>query len=294
MSCVVVIPIYKNVPARVERESIRQTFRILGKHDIVFVTHKDCQLDEYEKIVTSEQGVLRTELFDKGYFDSTAHYSNLCFLENFYLRFQQYDYMLICQPDAWVFRDELDYWCQKGYDFIGAPIYFPYSKQKFTRIFYGVGNGGFSLRRISHCLNIIRADQHRIFLKPGILAKIYWYGFLYNEDYTRNVIKRLGVLPLFIAKVFGFRNTIAQFRKTDCEEDAILSFWAHNAWGLTCRVPGELEAARFSMEVNPEYLYNKIGRCLPFGCHAFEKWEYESFWKNHIQFCSATTIAPLY
>ena len=279
---VVVIPIYKNVPARAEGASIRQTFRVLGRHDSVFVTHRDCLLDEYQCIVSSEGGVMRTEFFDKGYFDSTAHYSDLCFSEDFYLRFKQYEYMLICQPDAWVFRDELDQWCQKGYDYIGAPIYFPYNKTRFTRIFYGVGNGGFSLRRIEHCLNIIRADQHRIFLKPCILAKIYWYGFLYNEEYTKNLLKRLSLLPLFIAKVFGFRNSIARFRKAACEEDAILSFWAHNAWGLTCQVPDELEAARFSMEVNPEYLYNKTGCQLPFGCHAFEKWEYDNFWKNHI------------
>lgn len=283
MSCVVVIPVYKDTPTSMERASIRQTFRVLGKHDIVFVTHKGCLLDEYEKIATGEQGVLCTEFFDKGYFDSTAHYSDLCFSEEFYLRFKDYEYMLICQTDAWVFRDELDYWCSQGYDYIGAPIFFPYNKQHFTRIFYGVGNGGFSLRRIAYCLSIIRSNWHRIFLKPGILAKIYWYGFLYNEEYTANLLTRLSLPLLFIAKVFGFRNSIAQFRKTGCEEDAILSFWAHNAWGLTCRVPGELEAARFSMEVNPEYLYNKTGQQLPFGCHAFEKWEYESFWKKHIK-----------
>lgn len=283
MSCVVVIPIYKDVPTRSECASIRQTFRVLGRHDIVFVTHADCRLDAYREIVEAEQGTLRTELFDPGYFDSTAHYSDLCFSEEFYLRFKDYEYMLICQTDAWVFRDELDYWCSLGYDYIGAPIYFPYNKKRFTHIFYGIGNGGFCLRRIEHCLGIIRADQHRIFLKPGILAKIYWYGFLYNEEYTKYPLKRLGLLPLFIAKVFGFRNTIAQFRKSACEEDAIISFWAHNAWGLTCRVPDELEAARFSIEVHPEYLFNKIGRKLPFGCHAFEKWDYESFWKKHIK-----------
>ena len=284
MSCVVVIPIYKDVPSASERASIRQTFHVLGKHDIVFVTHEGCLLDEYRKIVEGEQGTLRTEFFSKGFFDSTAHYSDLCFSEEFYLRFKDYEYMLICQPDAWVFRDELDYWCGKGYDFIGAPIFYPYNPKRFTRIFYGVGNGGFCLRRIGHCLSIIRSNWHKIFLKPGILAKIYWYGFLYNEGYKTSLWKRLGLLPLFILKVFGFRNTIAQFRKKGCEEDMLFSVWAKNAWGKTCFVPDEEEAAHFSMEVNPEYLYNKIGQQLPFGCHAFEKWEFQSFWKKHIKF----------
>lgn len=283
MSCVVVIPIYKDVPARAECASIRQTFRVLGRHDIVFVTHAGCRLDAYREIVEAEQGTLRTELFDAGYFDSTAHYSDLCLSEEFYLRFRDYEYMLICQTDAWVFRDELDYWCSRGYDYIGAPVYFPRSPQRFTRIFYGVGNGGFCLRRIEHCLRIIRSDQHRIFLKPGILAKIYWYGFLFNEDYGRSRFRRLWLLPLFFAKAFGFRNSIARFRSSGCEEDAILSFWAHNAWGLTCRVPDEQEAARFSFEVHPEYLFHKTGGQLPFGCHAFRKWDYEHFWRKHIK-----------
>ena len=283
MNCIVVIPIYKDVPSLEERASIRQTFHVLGKHDIAFITHQDCRLDEYEKVVESEQGMMRTEFFDKGYFDSTAHYSDLCFSEEFYLRFKDYEYMLICQPDAWVFRDELDYWCQQGYDFIGAPIFFPYNKRRFTRIFYGVGNGGFSLRRIDYCLRIIHSNWNRIFLKPGILAKIYWYGFLYNEEYKKNILTHLGLLPLFIAKVFGIRNTIAQFRKTGCEEDMIFSVWAKNAWGMKCNVPDELEAAHFSMEVHPEYLSSKIDGKLPFGCHAFEKWDYETFWKKHIR-----------
>lgn len=282
-NCVVIIPIYKNVPAREERASIRQTFRVLGSHKIVFVTHAGCQLDAYREAAQAEHGTVHTEFFDKGYFDSTAHYSDLCFSEDFYLRFRDYEYMLICQPDAWVFRDELDYWCGLGYDYIGAPIYFPYSEKRFTRIFYGVGNGGFSLRRIDHCLRIIRANQHRIFLKPGILGKIYWNGFLYNENYGKSRLRRLKLLPLFVAKVLGFHNSIAQFRRKGCEEDAILSFWAHNAWGLTCRVPDEREAARFSFEVHPEYLFHMTGGQLPFGCHAFGKWDYDNFWRKHIK-----------
>ena len=54
MSCVIVIPIYKDAPSRVESASIRQTFHILGKHDIVFITHQGCLLDEYQKIVEAQ------------------------------------------------------------------------------------------------------------------------------------------------------------------------------------------------------------------------------------------------
>lgn len=39
----------------------------------------------------------------------------------FYERFLAWDYILLCQTDAFVFRDELADWCARGYDYIGAP-----------------------------------------------------------------------------------------------------------------------------------------------------------------------------
>ena len=280
---VVVIPIYKNVPAHAECASIRQTFRVLGSHDIVFVTHQDCLLDEYEKIVRGEQGVLRTEFFDKGYFDSTAHYSDLCFSEEFYLRFKQYEYMLICQTDAWVFRDELNYWCSRGYDYIGAPIYFPRNEQHFTDIFFGVGNGGFCLRRIGHCLKVVRHDRNRILLKPKALMRMYWYYFLYNEAFTRSIFRRMTLVGKLFAKCLGFGNTAGFFIHNHINEDMLFGTWAKQSWGLEdSNIPDEQTAARFAMELNAPQLYETLGGRLPFGCHAFEKWNYEDFWKNHI------------
>ena len=283
MSCVVVIPVYKDVPSVSERASIRQTFRVLGKHDIVFVTHEGCQLDEYRKIVEGEHGTLRTEFFDKGYFDSTAHYSDLCFSEVFYLRFKDHDYMLICQTDAWVFRDELDWWCSQNYDYIGAPIYFPYNKKRFTRIFFGIGNGGFCLRKISHCLKVVRHNRKKTFLKPRALIRMYWYYFLYNEAFTSNILKRLALVGKVVAKCFGISNTTGYFIQNHINEDMLFGTWAAQSWGLAdCRIPDELTAACFSMEVNAPILYNQLGDKLPFGCHAFEKWNYLDFWKEHI------------
>jgi len=39
----------------------------------------------------------------------------------FYDAFKAFDYILIYQLDAFVFRDELEYFCSLGYDYIGAP-----------------------------------------------------------------------------------------------------------------------------------------------------------------------------
>ena len=88
------------------------------------------------------------------------------------------EYILIYQLDAFVFKDELKEWCQKGYDYIGAPwiatientIWLKYfnivarkfrSKNKNNReqIFFKVGNGGFSLRRTSSHYSIVKENE---------------------------------------------------------------------------------------------------------------------------------------
>jgi 23S rRNA G2445 N2-methylase RlmL len=47
------------------------------------------------------------------------------------------------------------------------------------------------------------------------------------------------------------------------------------------RVPNAIEAALFSFEVAPEHLFELVGNKLPFGCHAWEKYN-KSFWKTQL------------
>ena len=64
---------------------------------------------------------------------------------DFYARYAGCEYILLYQLDAWVFEDRLDEWCDKGYDYAGAPLFAPGSSDlQCAR----TGNGGFSLRRV--------------------------------------------------------------------------------------------------------------------------------------------------
>ena len=97
----------------------------------------------------------------------------------FYSAFREYDYMLLYQLDAFVFKNELLYWCNKNYDYIGAPwiaskqtllkkieLQFKSKrKQKRAEIFFKVGNGGFSLRRIQKFFDITEKYKNE---KPSI------------------------------------------------------------------------------------------------------------------------------
>lgn len=84
-------------------------------------------------------------------------------------------------------------------------------------------------------------------------------------------------------KTLGFRNTLSYFIKSGrVNEDFYFSKWALHAWRVRANLPSCEEASYFSFEVNPSYLYDLNGK-LPFGCHAFEKWESDIFWSKYIQ-----------
>lgn len=269
--CIIVIPVYKAQPSANECASFRQTLTVLKAHDIVLVTHQNCRLEVYMEIMDLVGKKAGVEFFDQRYFSSVASYNDLCFSFEFYNRFVRYEYMLICQLDVWVFSDELNYWCEKGYDYIGAPIYHAYTKQRFSNKFLGIGNGGFSLRRISHCLKIIKANRHLPFVKPLPIARFYWNLCKYTEDFTQHPLRRLTAILTVVAKMFGIGNNLNFYISNHVNEDLIFGTWSNESWLVSSYLPDEDTAACFSFEVNPDMLYKRIGNKLPFGCHAFEK-----------------------
>ena len=143
---VIVVPVYKEIIEVTERLSLEQLFRVLGDYDIIFAA------PERMKGFAIEQGY-KVVTFEDRYFVSTESYSQLLLSDDFYARFASYEYMLIYQLDAFVFRDELLEFCKLGYDYIGAPA--PTSILGWGKIKANVGNGGFSLRKISSARYVI-------------------------------------------------------------------------------------------------------------------------------------------
>src|SRR5260221_11227587 len=72
-----------------------------------------------------------------------------------YNRYSQYEDILFYELDAWVFRDELEYWSKQGYDYIGAPWFDEFEKVIENSTFVGVGNGGFSFRKQNSSIRIL-------------------------------------------------------------------------------------------------------------------------------------------
>ncbi len=256
---VIVVPVYQERLGLHEKQSLFRLAEILGAFPIQFVAPKTLHRQTFLKIVP-EAGF---EYFPEHYFTGTRSYNKLLLSQEFFERFSSYTHMLIAQTDSYVFRDELIRWCDSGYSYIGAPWFNGFSVQPQTNQFLGVGNGGFSLRNIEHSLKVLSNC-------PIVSRKSAFRNARENK------------LRLHAACRAALRSR--SYRRQDIN-------WTKNEdvfWGVECaqrypwyRVPTCEEAARFSFEVNPSGLYQLTGSVLPFGCHAWQKYDPE-FWATHI------------
>ncbi|WP_255067393.1 DUF5672 family protein [Lacihabitans sp. LS3-19] len=234
MEVAVIIPIYKEKLSENEIKSLKQAKFILGEFPIYFVCPEDLDINKYLEIAPNA----KIKRFGNDYFQSIVGYSQLMLSPHFYKTFFDYQYILIYQLDAFVFKNELLEWCFKNYDYIGAPWIsaVPITNGKpiidMSKWFINrVGNGGLSLRKVkSHYLNTL---IFRPFLKYFIKNEdMFWGLFLYwlNPFFKRPKVK---------------------------------------------------EALEFAFEMEPMKSFQIIDKKLPFGVHAWEKYEPE-FWKKII------------
>ena len=227
----VIVPIYKQKLDVLEDLSLKHSLNILYKREKYFICPKNLDTSYYR-----EQYDLTSYIeFDETYFNSLIAYSDLMMSRSFYERFSSYDFILILQTDAIILNDDLDYWMNEPYDYIGAPwpdgihikiniSRFLFHRKKFT--FY-VGNGGLSLRRVNKILLIIDELEN---VKQKLVKK----GYL--EDFF-----------------FGLAGSLSKDFK----------------------IPNQAVASRFSLELKPSYFFKLNGGNLPMGGHAWWKHEPE-------------------
>jgi len=274
--CCIIIPIYKETLNEYEITSLKQCCLILIKYSIIFVTHKMLNCNIYKNICDNYKINYKFEYFDKKYFTDISCYNALLLSKIFYKRFINYEYMLIYQLDAYVFRDELEYWCQKGYDYIGAP-WLSLDNSRIMPVFNKspvVGNGGFSLRKINKFI-----AMHSISL--NILSLIHLFQYNYNKISLKSHNNIIYIIPRIIFRPFLniLKFLFFKYDESDNNEDVKWScLFSKNG-----KVPSVSEAMKFSFESFPEYLYQLNNEELPFGCHDWYKYYNYLFYKKHIK-----------
>jgi hypothetical protein len=270
---VVVIPHYKRALNRNERLSFDQACRIFSTYPICII--KPGSIPKLDGINETNKNVQFVDLHDK-YFASVQTYSNLLVSLEFYKKFKKYSHILIYQLDAYVFRDELTFWCGKDFDYIGAVWFEGWGRSASAQRIIGVGNGGFSLRRTRTCIRIMR----RLEILRRITRSVSW---LIPESKIqtagRYYFQFLKYLRLFRIKDLTSLGTLLTPPKS-FSEDIFWSISIANSF-TDFKVAAPEDAIKFSFEGHPRYLYKLNNEQLPFGCHAFQAYE-PDFWEEHI------------
>jgi hypothetical protein len=268
----VVIPVYKENMTVDERKSLLQCLKILGVYPIIFACPEKLEVKEYQEPSDSfKSASIRFERFDDDYFKSIAGYNRLLLSKEFYSRFKAFEYILIYQLDAWVFKDELTLWCSKGFSYIGAPWLEAQDKATPDSTFMKyAGNGGFSLRKIKSFLEVINA--YKIIKPPFEIMKEYQHFSL---------LLRFIRFPVILLRFLGLRNNSNYQRAMyNLNED---NYWTTLAPVISkkFKVAKAEEAISFAFETMPRRMFALNHNQLPFGCHAWAKWDAE-FWKQYI------------
>ncbi len=273
----VIIPTYKTLQDLTENEfkSLQQGFKVLNDYPIALMCPYMLDTKDYKKTAAIFNINLEEFKFADHFFRDTQTYNKLLLSENFYTALKKFTYILIYQLDAWIFRDELKIWQNKGYSYVGAPLFENYAQDSGFKFIKGQ-NGGFSLRECKNALLYIRRYKK--------IKKTY-------EVYRRLTLRVSGrtavILTKLTYKLFK-RDQVKSYQwfHTMCFDDKINEdyYWSvifpETFFGL--KICPAIEALKFSFEVNPSYLYKLNNNCLPMGCHAWEKYENE-FWQNYIR-----------
>lgn len=186
---------------------------------------------------------------------------------NLYQYFSHYDWVLFYELDCFAFEDKLDFFCKQSFDYIGAPWFAGYDKADPSAAPVGVGNGGFSLRRVSACLKTL----HTLLPPKFIISLRKKFG---------NLISTRPIPPL---RQYDRSIVESKLGLATGQEDI---FWSQIAVTINpeFRVADYQMAKEFSFEVNPARLYRELGH-LPFGCHKWHLYD-RSFWEHFIHFPS--------
>lgn len=250
----VVVPLYTTSLNDNDLMSLKRTIAVLGNYTFNFACPQHLDLAPLHNLLKKvKHNIVR---FEDAYFKGISGYNKLMLSDAFYKKFDSFDYILICQTDVYVFKDELLSWCAKGYDYIGAPwlaskrnFYnkalfevrnFFKKKKKSTNHFFKVGNGGFSLRKVSKMYEITTNQKENIaYLQEN------------RNRYSHHV------------------------------EDVYFSMVAPTLTDI--KIPDYKEAVDFCIDRKPHIGLKLNGGKLPFACHGFNKPKVRAFWEPLIQ-----------
>lgn len=173
-TAVVVVPIYKPEPDIFDAASWHRCLSVFADTPIAVIAPEGLDLAAWIRPPDhTGRRPIHVVRFAAEFFESQRRYNALMLAPSFYRRFATYEFLLLHQLDVFVFRNDLADWCAREWDYVGAPWFdlaFDRAALPPTTRDNLVGNGGFSLRRVASCVQV---------LETALARQMAWDG---NED----------------------------------------------------------------------------------------------------------------
>ncbi|QRR03737.1 DUF5672 family protein [Dyadobacter sandarakinus] len=158
----VIVPVLNPDINPVEERLLHHSLQMLSGYPLIFVTYEGADLS----IVREHHEDIDIVHFPAEFFRSRDAFARLLLMEDFYLRFNWCDFLMVHELNSWIIKDELYYWCKQGYDFMKAGAaghvpgnffqqltgYSPAQKEAFAS---GFENNGLYLCRIERMLSTL-------------------------------------------------------------------------------------------------------------------------------------------
>lgn len=256
----------------------------LSADDRVSMRHLRKHLDHHDKFLLVPKGSgIRIDGFkvmelDRKHFGSAANHNRMLYRTDFWEKFADYEYVLMYHLDALVFSDQLLEWCDKGLDYIGSPFLIckdaPWVREERC------GNGGFALYRVP---SVIKVLWNRYLAEPSKFVEDHCSRLI---EFQNRVIKPMRLAAPAWLKSSAPPNLRGQIRKMDraeVNERGNDLFWSDKAKNyLPGFKVGTLEQGlAFSFEMEPRRCLERTGGRMPFGCHAWARYD-RAFWEQYI------------
>lgn len=266
----------KNTVAVVVPLSARSTFTPDESITLSQLGHYLNEFDRYfvaPRSLKIEMPGFKVMRFDDRFFGSVLAHNKLMLSKQFYEAFSKYDYILQHHLDALVFSDRLLEWCQLGLDYIAAP-WINCEDTTFVTV-PRVGNGGLSLRKVESFLKVLSSTRY------AMDPEEYWTMFCAKNpalmrwiNFPRKYIKRLS---RFNGVEWDIRKRYIEGR---LNEDY---FWSDDAkyYYPEFKVAPFEVGLRFAFEVAPRRCFEMNNHQLPFGCHAWPRYD-RAFWEPYL------------
>ena len=256
----------------------------LSPDEVVSMAQLRKHLDGYDKYFLVPENVevnidgFKSTPLDCKHFGSAANHNRMLYRTDFWEKFADYEFVMMYHLDALVFSDQLEEWCGRGIDFIGAPFLVcdssPWAKEE------RVGNGGFALYRVPSVLKVL---WRRYAADPSK----YWEDHCWKLlEFQASILRPLrAAVPSWLKgkATASLRQQLQKMDHIEVNERGNDLFWAYEATKYLpeFRIGTVDEGLAFAFETEPAACFKRTCGKLPFGCHAWGRYDRE-FWEKHL------------